>query len=268
MTDQTFDDYLLSLKLARTTRDSYARAASRWGDDPVGWLAGYVTDDTPQGTLVMLRAAARQWLTWRGREAEAARLPRSARHVQRSYREGLTADELRDFLQAARSMLVQPHGTIVELLARCGLRISEAVALRADAFQREGGREGLRVVGKGNKVRWVPLPAGLHATLTAAAADSPNGYLFPGKRGHLHPGTVRKHLRAMQTALAEAGLPGVHPHKLRHTFASLLFDRGAELRVVQDLLGHADPKVTARYAQPTARRLGEAVDLLDDGGEG
>jgi integrase len=261
-----FSEHLERQGLALTTRRAYVRAAERWGDDPVAWLVELVNAETPQGTLLNYRGAATQWLRWKGREAEIVQLPRAAKLVQRSYRDGLTPGELERFLIVVEAGLVAPYNDIVLLLTRAGLRISEAVRVEARHLREQGGRVGLVVIGKGRKERWVPLAASTAQRLQTLAEGAAGGYLFPGKKGHVREDTVRMHLRKLSGALEAQGIEGVHPHKLRHTFATLLFDRGAELRVVQDLLGHADPKVTARYAQPTARKLGEAVDLLNEPG--
>jgi integrase/recombinase XerC len=135
------------------------------------------------------------------------------------------------------------------LLYGCGLRIAEALALNVrDAPQ--AGRP-LRVTGKGRKQRLVPvLPevaaavAGL-LTLHPACGD-PEAPLFLGVRGdRLNPGVAQ---RTMRDFRALAGLPEhATPHALRHSFATHLLAGGADLRSIQDLLGHASLSTTQRY---------------------
>jgi integrase/recombinase XerC len=144
------------------------------------------------------------------------------------------------------------------LLYGCGLRISEALAL--DVGDVPGARQAavLRVVGKGSKERMVPLleePAGLLALwLRLHPSPEPGAPLFVGARGgRLNPGVAQ---RAMRTYRQMEGLPShATPHALRHSFATHLMESGANLREIQDLLGHASLSTTQRYTAVDATRL-------------
>jgi integrase/recombinase XerC len=145
---------------------------------------------------------------------------------------------------------------LLTLLWGCGLRISEALSLtRADAPLAES----LRITGKGGKVRMAPvLPAvreavdGYVAVLPFALA--PEERLFRAPRGGAYS---PRHAQAlMQTLRGRLGLPAsATPHALRHSFATHLLGAGADLRAIQELLGHASLSTTQRYADVDAAGL-------------
>ena len=154
---------------------------------------------------------------------------------------------------------------LVEMLYATGLRVSELVALPVSS-----ARQDARVIvvrGKGNKERLVPLnDAAKRATATYLALlaqsgrDAKSKWLFPsfGETGHL----TRQHLaRELKTLAAAAGLRSsqVSPHVLRHAFASHLLHTGADFRVVQTLLGHADISTTQIYTHVLEERLKSLV---------
>ena len=154
----------------------------------------------------------------------------------------------------------------LEVLYATGLRASELVALPVNAVQPE--RRSLIVRGKGGKERMVPLSEPALAALEAyhrrrerTVPDArPSKYLFPsrGASGHL----TRHRLGQMLKALArEAGVDEdkVSPHALRHAFASHLLARGADLRAVQKMLGHADIATTQIYTHLLDEHLKQAV---------
>jgi integrase/recombinase XerD len=165
-------------------------------------------------------------------------------------REGLDdpARPARDRLTAARMTC------LIELLYASGLRVSELIALPRSTARAK--QPLIPVRGKGDKDRLAPLsgPAreamtryqALLAEVSPALATSP--WLFPsdGESGHL---TRQAFARDLKTVAAAAGLKAerVSPHVLRHAFASHLLQNGADLRVVQDLLGHADISTTQIY---------------------
>jgi integrase/recombinase XerC len=159
-----------------------------------------------------------------------------------------------------------PAYTILLLLPHTGLRIAEACNLTKADVQAQRNRRVLRVLGKGNKVRLVPLSTAATAILDAYMADASlagQTWLFPSPRGSgaVRPNAIREPLRRLR-----ATLPGeareVTPHVLRHTFATRLLDSGVDLKTLQVLLGHATIATTARYLHPSVEALGEAVDKL------
>ena len=145
---------------------------------------------------------------------------------------------------------------LLTLLWGCGLRISEALSLtRADI----PFGDSLRITGKGGKTRLVPvLPAvaeAIDAYLAALAAEpAPNEPLFRAVRGG--PLSPRHAQALMQKLRGRLGLPAsATPHALRHSFATHLLGAGADLRVIQELLGHASLSTTQRYADVDAAGL-------------
>jgi integrase/recombinase XerD len=151
---------------------------------------------------------------------------------------------------------------LIEVLYATGLRVSELIALPISAAERNARM--LTVRGKGNKERLVPLnEAAKKAMSEYLALLSANGvrqtkWLFPsfGRTGHL----TRQHFaRELKTLAAAAGLRQVSPHVLRHAFASHLLHNGADLRVVQTLLGHADISTTQIYTHVLEERLKSLV---------
>jgi integrase/recombinase XerD len=163
---------------------------------------------------------------------------------------------------------------LIEVLYATGLRVSELVALPISAAERNARM--LTVRGKGNKERLVPLNEAAKtamrqylALLPAAGGGQKAKWLFPsfGEAGHL----TRQHFaRELKTLAAGAGLRSaqVSPHVLRHAFASHLLHNGADLRVVQTLLGHADISTTQIYTHVLAERLKSLVRDLHPLGEG
>ncbi len=180
--------------------------------------------------------------------------PGAPRPVTEDQARGLIAepelDPDREPWEAARD------AAVLTLLYGCGLRISEALSLRrADAPLPES----LRITGKGGKTRLVPvLPAVAEAVETYLAevpfALAPDEALFRAKRGGpLSP----RHVQAtVQTLRGRLGLPAsATPHALRHSFATHLLGAGADLRSIQELLGHASLSTTQRYTDVDAERL-------------
>jgi len=136
------------------------------------------------------------------------------------------------------------------LLYGCGLRINEALSLDVRDAPMPGGTEALRVLGKGGKERIVPvLPAvrdAIAGWLRLHPDPSPGSPLFLGARGgRLDPAVAQRVLREFRRL---NGLPEhATPHALRHSFATHLLAGGADLRSIQDLLGHASVSTTQRY---------------------
>ena len=198
----------------------------------------------------------------------------------------LSVAEVDRLIAAARQAVVASEATpserlraqrmlcLVELLYATGMRISELVALPASAAQRD--ERMLVVRGKGGKERLVPLNGAAVSAMRdylAAFAKSTDGprskWLFAsfGTAGHL----TRQHAaRELKELAATANLPGerVSPHVLRHAFASHLLHNGADLRVVQTLLGHADISTTQIYTHVLDERLKSLVRDLHPLSEG
>ena len=159
-------------------------------------------------------------------------------------------------------------GCMVELAYASGLRISELTALPLSVLAKDPAY--LIVKGKGGKERLAPLNDAARAAVKAylearktflPKGDAANPWLFPshGKSGRLTP---RRFAQLLDEAAADAGIDParVSPHVLRHAFATHLLEGGADLRVVQKLLGHADISTTQIYTHVAGERLREVMD--------
>jgi site-specific recombinase XerD len=146
---------------------------------------------------------------------------------------------------------------VLEVLYGSGVRVGELCGLEVDALELSAGA--MSVWGKGSKQRRVPLSGPAVAALRAwlvvrhdVVAPEAGAALFGNERGH--PLTPRDVRRIVDRRAARP----THPHALRHTFATHLLDGGADLRAVQELLGHADVATTQRYTHVSNHRLREA----------
>ena len=279
--DPDLDRYLLLLAARRSPRtvDAYRRdlaslAASRAGtvgdasiEDLEAWLAAMRAEGLAPSTLARRVSAVRTYfrhLVLIGAKSEnpaaGIRLPRRARRLPRA----LSPSETERLIDAATGTTPRTlrDRALVELLYGAGLRVSEAVGLEKSGVDLD--ERIVRVVGKGGKERLVPLGR--------PAAEAARRYLALG-RPHLD----RRYrpelfLNARGGALTRAGaffilrrLAGkagleperVHPHLLRHSFATHLLEGGADLRSVQEMLGHADLGTTERYTHVSDRRRRE-----------
>jgi integrase/recombinase XerD len=166
-----------------------------------------------------------------------------------------------DGLLAAAAGLPPPRGLVaaaaLEILYATGLRISELLQLQRSALS--GDAEILLVRGKGGRERMVPLSAAARAA--AAALPQRGRWLFPG-RNPARPLTRQGVDLILRDAALAAGLApaGLSPHVLRHSFASHMLARGADLRSLQLLLGHADIATTQIYTHVLAERLQRLVE--------
>jgi integrase/recombinase XerD len=288
--DRAIDDYLAYLHVERGLSPATIRAyrgdlgdfaAARGSGN--GWAAG---PDAAQRYL-----AAR---TRRGRPRDAGLAPTSLRRRAASIRgfyrfafgegligvdvaahidlprqprllpETLTIAEVEALLEATSDLRAR---ALVELLYAAGLRVSEALGLDREDLSTDGGF--VRVIGKGDKERLVPVgdialdwlarwiteerPALLaHHHVTPARG----GPLFLGDRGGRF--ARQQAFAAVRSAARRAGLPdSVSPHTLRHSFATHLLEGGADLRIVQELLGHASISTTQLYTHLTGERVRE-----------
>src|SRR5215212_4825633 len=175
--------------------------------------------------------------------------------------------------QQVRALIraVQEHGSIrdhaiIQLLYNTGVRVDELTSIRLTDLSLSERQGSLIIHGKGSKQRQEPLNVTVRTALTAYLAERPEpsaDQLFLGQRGPL----TYKGVELMVAKYARiAGLDGVTPHILRHSFAKHLLDSGADLVTVQNLLGHARLGTTAIYTQPGAQDLERAVNRLEEGG--
>lgn len=260
-----------------------------YAGDVHGFLAFLATHlggtPTRESLAALTEADFRAWLaalaatghTPRSRARQLAAIRGFFRHLAR--RHGLdnpaprllTAPRLRPGLPRplsrpdTRTLLAAPgpdaatearDAALFTLLYGCGLRIAEALALDIADLPRAGT---LRVTGKGGKQRLVPTLPAVEAALAAwlrhhSAADDPRSPLFLGARGgRLAAGVAQRRMRDLRR---ETGLPEhATPHKLRHAFATHLLAGGADLRAIQELLGHASLSTTQVYTAVDSARL-------------
>lgn len=153
--------------------------------------------------------------------------------------------------------------TIIETIYACGLRVSEVTSLNINDLNQD--ELYLRVIGKGNKERMIPYYPRLRNLIKRYILEYRNDFkldeeaLFINQRGKRL--SNRSIQNIIESGALKAGLEAnVHPHTLRHSFATHLLDNGADLRVVQELLGHENLSTTQNYTHLTIKRLKDAVD--------
>ena len=255
--------------------------ASRLGHTEVGdvdlrtlrsWLAKQQTMGRSRTTLARRATAARvftAWLVRTGRAPADAGASLGSPKPHKSLPPVLRADEAADLIRAATT--IADDGTpvglrdvaMLELLYATGVRVGELVGLDLDDVDRE--RNVVRVFGKGRKERSVPFghPAARALERWLAQGrprlwlEEAGAALFLGARGR------RIDQRAVRTLVHQRiaqvpGAPDIGPHGLRHTAATHLLEGGADLRSVQELLGHASLATTQLYTHVTTDRLRRA----------
>lgn len=176
----------------------------------------------------------------------------------------LSADQTNHLLEnrpSGKEELILRDLAIFELIYSCGLRVGELTGLDVDSLVDDLSQ--VRVRGKGRKERVVPVGrqarTSLRRYLQQRKASLDNRALFLNHRGgRLSARSVQRNLKQR---LLQFGLPtDATPHALRHSFATHLLDAGADLRVIQELLGHASLTTTQRYTQVSFSRLADVYD--------
>ncbi len=230
-----------------------------------GWLAILRNRGLARTTLARRSASLRTFTAWARR---TGRSPVDAGALLASPRAHRTLPPVLDIREAAAVMTVEQDGTpiairdraVVELLYATGIRVSELVGLDGDDLDRH--RRVVTVLGKGNKQRAVPygvaaqqaLDGWLTAGRPALATNGSGPALFLGARGRrIDPRTVRDVVHRRVAAVE--GAPDLGPHGLRHSAATHLLEGGADLRTVQELLGHASLATTQLYTHVSVERL-------------
>ncbi len=171
----------------------------------------------------------------------------------------LRAAESERILQVARC---ERDRMILLLGLYCGLRVSEIVKLRAEHVDLQE-RELLVYQGKGKKDRMVPVSLSIIGDLSRWIGEQRKGWIFPSPRKADAPLTTRAVQYLVTAAAQRAEIPRrISPHKLRHTAATNLLTKGANLRQVQDFLGHASVATTEIYTHLDLDDLHRAADLL------
>ena len=260
-----------TLQAYRSDLYAYARWLSGCGrtvtDTQRGDLQDYLASQAAQSVRTTARRLSSlrrlfQYLVREGQmtqdPSEQVESPRLGRPLPKS----LTEDEVEALLAAPD--IDTPLGlrdrTMLEVLYATGLRVSELTGLKLDQVNLHQGV--VRIVGKGNKERLVPLGEEsvywlqryLKEARAALFKDSPDATLFPSNRGSMM--TRQTFWHAIKRYAIVAGINKVlSPHILRHAFATHLLNHGADLRVVQMLLGHSDISTTQIYTHVAKERL-------------
>jgi integrase/recombinase XerC len=234
------------------------------------WLAGQHGTGHARATLARRAAAARAFTAWAcaggwlsrdpGPLLGTAKIPRRLPQVPRQDQMAAVLSAAGPVPRSSEAELALRDAAIMELLYATGIRVSELCGLDVDDL--DEGRNTVRVLGKGGRERTVPV--GLPAVRAVAAwkrAGRPSlarpgsgPALFLGARGRrLDPRTARRVVHARLAAVA--GVPDSGPHGLRHAAATHLLEGGADLRSVQEILGHASLASTQIYTHVSVERL-------------
>jgi site-specific recombinase XerD len=274
----TFDHELSATGAAEATRRAYSRdldRLARWAQDreldPAALahrdVRRYASELSREGAskstvarkLAAIRAFFRALVragTISANPADLVPTPKRGSKLPRV----LSRDEMRNLLERipARTSLELRDRAMLELTYSCGLRAQEVIDLDLTSPDFDGER--LRIEGKGGKTRMVPIgePAqralraylerGRPALVAADAGAGPTPALLVSKSGRrLHPSDLRRRLELWVRHAAIAG--GVSPHALRHSFATHLLQGGADLRSIQELLGHSSVSTTQVYTR-------------------
>ncbi len=241
-------------------------------DDISAWLETLEAEGLAASTAALKTSALRQFYQFLYTEGYRADNPTASidrPKTRRPLPKILSANEVTKLFEAA-SRAEGPKGlrlmAMLEVLYSAGLRVSELVSLKLVAIRK--GERLLIIRGKGDKERLAPLTAQavaavgdyLEARESFIEVGQSSPWLFPsrGKTGHI---TTARFAQLLKDLAVEAGVPPskVSPHVLRHAFATHLLEGGADLRSVQQMLGHADITTTQIYTHVAQDRLKDLV---------
>lgn len=248
-----------------------ARGAQQVADisllDLRGWLGEQERRGLSRATLARRAASARAFTEWAAHRGLAdgdpgARLASPKRG--RTLPAVLSADQAVSMLDLAATVADEPIGlrdlAMLEVLYASGIRVSELVGLDIDDV--DSVRRTVRVLGKGGKERVVPIGVPAIEAITrwresgrpALTRDGTGAALFVGARGRrIDPRTVREVVHRVVREVP--GAPDIGPHGLRHSAATHVLEGGADLRSVQEILGHASLATTQIYTHVSVERL-------------
>lgn len=234
------------------------------------WLADLHASGAASASLQRRGAAARVFFRWAQRHGLTPSDPASrlkSTKVGRRLPVTVEQDQMRTLFEAALARARDDDGptsvrneAILEVLYASGVRVSELCGMDVDDLDRPRGL--VRVLGKGNKERMVPLGDPAWRALEAwlgrrpelVTPATPVDAVFLGARGgRIDPRVVRRVVHEAMQAVPEA--PDVGPHGFRHAMATHLLEGGADLRSVQEILGHSSPATTQIYTHVSDERL-------------
>jgi integrase/recombinase XerC len=243
-----------------------AVALKHLADAPLSDFRGWLSRQAGAGRIASSRARTlsglKNFLTFLDRQGTlhnaASRLIRGPK-LPKKLPKALSVDQTFSLIANAdieHDWTGERDRALFTLLYGCGLRIAEALSLTINDLPRDGQ---LRVMGKGSKERQVPVLPQIEVAIdryrrTCPYPETPDRPVFVGiKGGALNQGMAQKSLRHLRVAL---GLPNTAtPHALRHSFATHLLENGANLREIQELLGHASLSTTQVYTDINAEEL-------------
>lgn len=237
-----------------------------------GFLSRLYERGLSKTSVARALAALRSLYRWLGREGvveqnpallvATPRLPKKLPRVP-------TIEEMNNMLDGAMpdaAAFPQRDRVILELLYGCGIRNSELIGIDVDDVRLSG--EAILVRGKGKKERYVPFGDGVAAALAfylpmrravlITAGKSSRALLVNRRGGRLTTRSVRRIVKKI--AMAKGLSPDVHPHTLRHAFGTHLLEEGADLRAIQEMLGHERLSTTQRYTQLSMKHVLEVYD--------
>jgi len=254
-------------KRGKTSSDEVSR------DDVVGFLSDERERGMASSTRARRTAAVRSFFRYlkerrlvAGDPMELMDSPRKGRVLPRV----LSEDEVARMIDGAagEDPRTMRDRALLETLYGCGLRVSEACGLQMDDILGDGDM--LRIAGKGSKERVVPVGGGAGRALSAYFASA-RGIFAKGNLSENHvfltrlgrPFTRQGVFKVVRERAAAAGIAAdrISPHVLRHSYASHLLARGADIRVIQELLGHSDIGTTQIYTHVDASRFAEVHRL-------
>ncbi len=289
MSDDAVGAFLASMAAergaAKNTLDAYRRDLSDYEaslgaggltpatvqrQDVEGYLAGLATQGLATSTCARRLSAVKQLHAFLYAEgirdddpAAPVRGPKKPRRLPKT----LSTDDVSRLIAAAHdgeSLAALRQACLVEVLYATGLRVSELVSLPVAQVRRNP--QMIRIKGKGGKERLAPLSDRARAAIAAylplrdGGKDKDSPFLFPsrGKLGHL---TRERFYQMIRELALKAGLDpaGISPHTMRHAFATHMLANGADLRVIQTLLGHADIATTEIYTHVMEDELRDLV---------
>ena len=233
------------------------------------WLASLVQQGKSRSTISRRTASIRSFTAWAYRrgylDSDPGLLVTSARGDQK-LPQVQTASDTAELLSYAATRAREENSpaairdwAILETIYATGIRVSEVCSLDTTSIDQQGMT--LRVIGKGNKERVVPFTRACLSALQAwlshgrpsLAIPEAGRALFVGDKGRrIDPRVIRAMIHRM---CAQAGVRDLAPHALRHTAATHILAGGADLRAVQEMLGHSSLQTTQRYTHVDAQRL-------------
>ncbi|MFN7183051.1 MAG: tyrosine recombinase XerC [Thermomonas haemolytica] len=275
------DDFLAHLAVEKQgsphTLDAYRRdldALARWAEGrdllalDAADIRAFVAAEHRRGlapkSLQRRLSACRSLYRWLLQQARIARDPCAGVRAPKAARKLPQVLDVDEAVQLVALPTDAPLGlrdrALLELFYSSGLRLAEVCALRWQDLDFDNRL--VTVLGKGSKQRIVPVGSHACAALRAwqtTTAAKPDGFVFPGRRGARISARAIQ-LRVKQLAQRQGVLKRIHPHLLRHSFASHVLESSGDLRGVQELLGHADIATTQIYTHLDFQYLAKVYD--------